>query len=226
MPSANEAAAQPTDDLSAGLQLIDRSSRKTASKSVSSRDRKQLSSSFIDRRSPLFTPVITRFVSVALTFALLTVGGIYGYHSLTRADTSPSPKQRGSAEAAAVANLGEHEGVNADTSDGGTPAVTALRSLAEGIYPGAISGLFPGKSVPMALIANPKQQQLTLLVGLEGWMPATVTLATDETGAAEGPTFRANGLILKFNQESSSAAITGTVIDVVTGEAGTWKISG
>ena len=57
-------------------------------------------------------------------------------------------------------------------------------------------------------------------------MPVTVTLPTEETGAAEGPTFRANGLILKFNQESSSAAITGTVIDVVTGEAGTWKISG
>ena len=57
-------------------------------------------------------------------------------------------------------------------------------------------------------------------------MPATVTLATDETSAAEGPTFRANGLILKFNQESSSAEITGTVIDVVSGEAGTWKITG
>jgi hypothetical protein len=75
------------------------------------------------------------------------------------------------------------------------------------------------------LISNPELQTLTLLIGADGWAPATASTAPGDNKDTEGPTFRSNGLILRFNQESSSSKITGTVIDVVTGEAGTWQVA-
>jgi hypothetical protein len=171
---------------------------------------------------PLFANALIRFVGVALAFALLTVGGLYGYHYFTKSrfKTVPAPATApdgGTDSTAPAVEAAEVEGIG----DSAQP----LHQLTQGVYPGVIQGLFPGTYVPMALITNPQQHQLTLLVGLEGWIPATITVATDNTSESESPTFRSNGLILKFNQESSSAAITGTVIDVVTGETGTWRIS-
>jgi serine/threonine protein kinase len=199
-------------------------------------------SGFNGARPSLLASALSRFVGVALAFALLTVGGIYGYHALTQGPNSRGSRQEDATHVAAVNDLDQSETESLTEPEEGAARITSLHSLAEGIYPGTIRGLFPGDGVPMALIVNPKQEQLTLLVGLEGWMPATTTFsaedtvkeATQETNAesankateSEGPTFRSNGLILKFNQESSSASITGTVIDVVTGETGTWKISG
>jgi serine/threonine protein kinase len=176
-------------------------------------------------RPPLFATALLRFVGVSLAFALLTVGGLYSYHFITSNSSKKSstatqhpqvtePGERAQSESAPSANEETVE----------TRAV-AVQQLPEGVYPGVIQGLFPGPYVPMALVTDPKQHQITLLVGLEGWIPATVAVSGNDTVDSEGPTFRSNGLILKFNQESSATEITGTVIDVVTGDAGTWKIS-
>ena len=223
---SNPAATQAEDLPSTAIQAIDRSSRKGAPTLDRASHSKNSSSGFTGTRSPLLTTAIARFVGVALAFALLTVAGIYGYHSFTQTGGSKALIKGDEPKVVPVTNPDEVEAENGLDAEQGESSVTALRSLPEGLYPGAIRGLFPGESVPMALIANPKQQQLTLIVGLEGWMPSTVTFSAEESGGTDGPTFRSNGLILKFNQESSSASITGTVIDVVTGEAGTWKISG
>lgn len=175
--------------------------------------------------TPLFATALLRFFGVALAFAFLTVGGIYGYHFITTSATkSPSstaqhPKGGPSGESA------QSESASVTDEHPGETRALALQQLPEGVYPGVIQGLFPGLYVPMAIMADPKQHQITLLVGLEGWIPATVAVSSDDTADSEGPTFRSNGLILKFNQESSATEITGTVIDVVTGEAGTWKVS-
>jgi serine/threonine protein kinase len=222
---SNPAATQAEDISPAAMQTIDKTSRETSSTPVRTSHRKSTSSGFTGTLSPLFTTAIARFVGVALAFALLTVVGIYAYHSLSKTGGSKAFAKGNGPKTIPVTNPDEVAAENDASTEQVESRVMALRSLPEGLYPGTIRGLFPGESVPMALIANPKQQQLTLIIGLEGWMPSTVTLSPEEGGESEGPTFRSNGLILKFNQESSSASINGTIIDVVTGEAGTWKIS-
>jgi serine/threonine protein kinase len=168
-------------------------------------------------------PLLGRFVGIAVAFALLTVGGLYGYSAVFSSGSSSkatnqqtiSPNQELSQEAA---------GEDSESTTTGEPAPSLL-ALPEGVYTGAVTGLFPGKLTPLALISNPELQTLTLLIGAEGWAPATASTAPGDNKDTEGPTFRSNGLILRFNQESSSSKITGTVIDVVTGEAGTWQVA-
>lgn len=178
------------------------------------------------RGMPLFANALIRFVGVALAFALLTVGGLYGYHYFTKSrfKTVQAPATTQNEGVDTEAKAVEAGDVSGDGSADGE-AAQPLNQLSAGVYPGVIQGLFPGASVPMALMTDPQQHKLTLLVGLEGWVPTTITIPPDNSPESESPTFRSNGLILKFNQESSSAAITGTVIDVVTGDAGTWRIS-
>jgi len=174
---------------------------------------------------PLIFKALMRFVGVALAFALLTVGGMYGYHHLFKKGSKS--KINATNLPATTVNSENSEPDTSAGSDGDqnqSPAVP-LRELPEGLYPGTIQGLFAGAPVPMALIVDPKQQQLALLIGLDGWTPATAPLSSENGLESEGPTFRANGLILKFNQESSSGSITGTVIDVVSGDTGTWKLT-
>jgi serine/threonine protein kinase len=176
-------------------------------------------------RAPLFTTALIRFAGVALAFALLTVGGIYGYNLVFK--KSASDKRRDPSTAVVSQPLdGEPPASETEAeADTKTQTAIALSQLPDGMYTGSIQGLFPGSDLPMALLANQKQHTLTLLLGLEGWIPATIPTGTEGNTDSEGPTFRSNGLILKFNQESSSAVITGTVLDVVTGEAGTWKLT-
>jgi serine/threonine protein kinase len=209
-------SSQMTEDaVRAGALAINRSSKNKGS-----------SSGFGATGTSLLATALARFVGVALAFAVLTVGGLYGYHALTQRGLT---KATDHTEVQGITTT-DHSNPLATTgtprAEENTTELHSLSKLPEGVYSGAIRGLFPEENVPMALISSPKQQQLTLLVGLEGWIPATITIPSEDSTDTEGPTFRSNGLILKFNQESSSSAITGTVIDVVTGEAGTWKISG
>lgn len=202
--------------------------RPPASTATSPGAPRQRSSSAGPARSgvPLLATALIRFVGIAVSFAILTVGGSYGYHYLTRSSAKKASQQSSSVTAVAGREGDETAAdESAQSNDGAVPA-PPLMQLPEGVYPGVIQGLFPGPYVPMALISNPDQQHLTLMIGVSGWVPTTVSTAVSTDGARlEGPTFRSNGLILKFNQESSSGAITGTVLDVVTGEAGTWKVT-
>lgn len=167
-------------------------------------------------------PLLGRFIGIALAFAVLTVGGLYGYSAVF----GPDKKSNNLGAAATSAQDSSEEATeteNASTNDG-EPAPSLL-ALSEGVYTGTVTGLFPDSHTPLALISNPELQQLTLLIGLDGWAPVTISTAQIDEKDSDGPTFRSNGLILKFNQESSSSKITGTVIDVVTGEAGTWQVA-
>jgi hypothetical protein len=76
----------------------------------------------------------------------------------------------------------------------------------------------------MAIISRPADGGIVLALGIEGWVPTLALTSTDGTDG-DTLTFRSNGLILRFNRELSSAEITGTVVDVVTGDTGVWKIA-
>jgi serine/threonine protein kinase len=168
-------------------------------------------------------PLLGRFVGVALAFALLTIGGLYGYSAVfSSGDKTQMAKQQSD-----YSNSDSNQDVvdeDTELSTAGEPAPSLL-ALPEGVYIGAVAGLFPDNKTPLALISNPERHTLTLLVGADGWAPVTISTSPTGDPETEGPTFRSNGLILRFNQESSSSKITGTVIDVVTGEAGTWQVA-
>lgn len=194
---------------------IDRRAKQTAS----------VANSFGGTRTPLFAIALVRFAGVALVFALLTVGAIYGYNLFFKNKRSV---ESSGTTTAGISHLTGSTGLDAPTAahtGNEVEPILALSQLPHGVHTGSIQGLFPGADLPLALLADHKQRTLTLLLGLEGWVPATISTDAQSGADVEGPTFRSNGLILKFNQESSSAAITGTVLDVVTGEVGTWALT-
>jgi serine/threonine protein kinase len=177
--------------------------------------------SFVDYFYSL--PTVAKSASVALLSAVITVGALLAWHSFSGASAAklasqePPPQEQDSAVA--------QDGTLADTEqkvelDLGT---IGLHGLPEGLYTGTMRGLLPAGNIPLAFISRPDLGGVVLALGIEGWTPVTAS-ATEKESSPQSTTFRSNGLILQFNRELSSDKITGTVIDVVTGEAGVWSV--
>lgn len=217
-----DTARDPSDDADARAALtpeLGRPKQITTSHSTSAFSSGSLIGSLWSIFSGL--PTIVRLVGVALLSALLTIGVLLTWHTLTK---------KGTTKQAVVAARVEKSDV-AETSSPAAPSDEAekvdLASLAElpaGIYTGALRGLLPGGDIPMAIISRPADGGIVLALGIEGWVPTLALTSTDGTDG-DTLTFRSNGLILRFNRELSSAEITGTVVDVVTGDTGVWKIA-
>ena len=88
---------------------------------------------------------------------------------------------------------------------------------------GAMKGLLPEQVSPLLLVSNPETHELVLILGVDGWIPATTTVVQEDGSFVDAPTFRSNGIILRFNGELSEGQITGTFTDMVTGESGAWN---
>lgn len=160
-----------------------------------------------------------RYVSVAVLFAILTVGTLYAYQSFFGPAKTDVSNKSTSDEATRSRDSDSDKVESAEQRK-----IISLLALPAGVHAGTLTGLFPGSNIAMAFIAQPEKKQLTLVLALEGWIPVTVNINSEPGRTTEGPTFRAHGFILKFTQESSSDAIAGTVLDVVTGETGTWHL--
>lgn len=177
-------------------------------------------------QSPLPRSLV-KYLGVAVAFAILTVGGVSAYSSIF-SGKAVKPDQSASSDGQTRTGAAIESGADAkstqESSESAEPA-PSIMALPSGIYTGSISGIFSDSATPMAIISNPESRELTLMLGLDGWLPSTVSTEAAEDKDPNSPTFRSNGLILRFNQESSSSKITGTVIDVVTGEAGTWRVA-
>lgn len=98
-----------------------------------------------------------------------------------------------------------------------------FQNLPEGHYVGALKGLLPDQITPLLLVSTPQNHELVLIVGVDGWIPATSVVVQDDGSFVDAPTFRSNGIILRFNGELSAGQITGTFTDMVTGESGVWN---
>jgi serine/threonine protein kinase len=164
-------------------------------------------------------PTVFRSLAIASISALFTIGGLLAWHTLTNNRAAPKTV------VATSINPSSAE-VQPDTlpPEGSAPYSGSLTQMPEGIYTGVLKGILPGDAVPLALISRPDGEGIVLALGLEGWVP-TLALTSEDADQENTLTFRANGLILRFNRELSSAQITGTVIDVVTGETGTWQVA-
>jgi serine/threonine protein kinase len=168
--------------------------------------------SMLDALSGLPTP--KRVARVAGVSALLTVGvlsifsGSNGKQQLARAPRADTREQ--------IAAPAE-EAVSADSPN------SFFQSLPEGRYVGAMKGLLPEQVSPLLLVSNPETHELVLILGVDGWIPATTTVVQEDGSFVDAPTFRSNGIILRFNGELSEGQITGTFTDMVTGESGAWN---
>jgi len=93
-----------------------------------------------------------------------------------------------------------------------------------GLYSGGIEGVIPGLRSPIALISMPAKSEVVVIVGLDGWAPAASSVL--EEGSAQSNTLvvRSNGVILNLSGEMSGDAITGTFVNTMTGESGTWSV--
>jgi hypothetical protein len=162
---------------------------------------------------------VLRSVAIAFLSALLTIGVLLAWHTFTKERT---PSKTVVATSTKPAERGE-DSANTPKEE---PEQYAgpLSEMPEGIYTGVLQGIIPGRDIPLALISRPEEGGIVLALGLEGWVP-TPALVSEEAGQENTLTFRSNGLILRFNRELPSAQITGTVVDVVTGETGTWKVA-
>jgi hypothetical protein len=159
-------------------------------------------------------------VAVALVSAVLTVGALLAWHTFSK-------NRHATAPSAVVAVKDPHassESTEAAPLVEQPQDIGPLTTLPEGIYTGFLQGVLVDRDVPLALISQPQEGRIVLALGLDGWVP-TPALLSDEEGQQNTLTFRANGLILRFNRDMSSTGLIGSVTDVVSGEIGVWKVT-
>jgi serine/threonine protein kinase len=170
--------------------------------------RNSLVPSFILRLPPFARPLV---VGLLAAFATITIIGIYSSTpkhliSLPFSDSSAPDQESASASSEVV-------------GDTGFPHVEA------GTYAGSITGILPGITSPLALISRPEHNELTIVVGIEGWSPVSVSTSRED-GEEPSPTIvaRSEGVLLNMTGEVSSDAIIGTFTNAITGESGTWVV--
>lgn len=97
-------------------------------------------------------------------------------------------------------------------------------ALPAGLYAGQVNNIAGGRDVPLTLISFGEQKKVAVILGLEGWTPAVVSV---DPGAkkADGPSglrIVSNGLVLNMSGQGSGMELRGTFQDVITGDQSEW----
>jgi len=109
-------------------------------------------------------------------------------------------------------------------------SVVTFPILPGGVYSGTISRLIAHEVLPFTIISFPESRTLTVMIGVEGWTPRSISLEThDNLPNSETVRVASNGFILDFSAEpiettNLSNDISGSFKNVITGETGTWKV--
>lgn len=102
-------------------------------------------------------------------------------------------------------------------------AIALFPGLPAGTYAGSIQGILPGTTSPLALIVRPEQNAITVVVGIEGWTPTTVSTEVDSEESAPTIVVRSNGVLLNMDGQLSNDEVVGTFSNAITGETGVWS---
>jgi hypothetical protein len=62
-----------------------------------------------------------------------------------------------------------------------------------------------------------------VVVGIEGWTPATVSTEVDPEDTAPEIVVRSNSVLLNMTGEVSNNEVVGTFSNAITGETGVWS---
>jgi len=157
------------------------------------------------------TVISVGLIQYAPSLSLSSLTGLFGKGQETQSNTKPATEP-------SVPELPADFDASIDPSSLGFPMIPG------GLYSGGIEGVIPGVRSPLALISIPKKAEVAVIVGIDGWAP-TVSSALEE-GATDSHTLvvRSSGVILNLTGELSGDAITGTFINTMTGESGTWSV--
>lgn len=94
-------------------------------------------------------------------------------------------------------------------------------SLPKGIFSGTASGIIAGKSVPLTIISFPDREEIAVIVGVAGWIPAIVHVDAKNTSVRVS----SNGLIFSLEGTPSDNSIQGTVENLVDGTSGIFSLA-
>lgn len=162
---------------------------------------------FIFRLPPRARPIAVALMAAVATIGLLSLLSVTPKHILSSTET-----HQGSSEAL------DEEGAS-DAVD-----TKQFPHLLEGTYAGSIQGILPGVTSPLALISRPEHNSLTVVIGIEGWTPVSVSTDPEEGTPPRTIVMRSNGVLLNITGDASSETITGTFSNAITGESGAWTV--
>lgn len=157
-------------------------------------------------------PPLLRTLLVGTVAALVTIGFVVLSH------VTSNQLARGTSSSPAPTISDESSGDTAENA-----ATTLFPNLPAGTYAGSIQGVLPGTTSPLALIVRPEQNTVTVVVGIEGWTPATVSTEVDPEDTAPEIVVRSNSVLLNMTGEVSNNEVVGTFSNAITGETGVWS---
>lgn len=166
-------------------------------------------------------PLPARLVSVAAISALFTIAALFILPMIIPASSVKNAPMEASESLSSTVADGSTPSEIPETTQKVTPFVS---SLIEGIYSGTLQGLIPNSDTPVLLVSIPQSHKLVLILGIEGWIPAEASTLAEDGSLIESPTFRSNGVLLRFNGELSSGEIIGKFTNILSGESGFWNV--
>lgn len=102
------------------------------------------------------------------------------------------------------------------------PTAISFPELSNGVYHGSVRGLFVDHELPLSLISLGAERGIIVTIGLPGFTPQLVI----PEGGTESLRISTNGFILDFHGITKDGAVSGEVVNIVTGEKGTWNVEG
>ena len=65
---------------------------------------------------------------------------------------------------------------------------------------------------------------VTVVIGIEGWTPSTVSTDIEEGDSSSTIVIRSNSMLLNMKGTASPSEASGTFSNAITGETGEWSV--
>jgi len=153
---------------------------------------------------------LIRTLLVGAVAALITIGLVVASHVKPAAILASVTSSNESAE-------------NVQEETEGPAGDTLFPNLPAGTFAGTIYGILPNTTSPLALISRPEQNEMTVVIGIEGWTPTTVSTKLGENSSST-IVVRSNSVLLNMTGSGSSSEVEGTFTNAITGETGVWSV--
>lgn len=102
----------------------------------------------------------------------------------------------------------------------------AFPTLPSGLYTGSAKHFLGDRTVPITLISFAEQKKMAVIVGIEGWSPAVVSVDPAQKRPEGSKALRivSNGLVLNMTGAAGNGEIQGFFQDVITGDQSDWRV--
>jgi hypothetical protein len=124
---------------------------------------------------------------------------------------------------ASITSLSTEPTENAPEESSEGTGDTLFPNLPPGTFTGSIYGILPNTTSPLALISRPEHNELTVIIGVEGWTPTTISTALGENSSST-IVVRSNSVLLNMTGSGSPSEVEGTFTNPITGETGVWSV--